>query len=83
VRTLTAPAYNFLLELTREEVENLKSHFATSSWGQGRKALLTSTEQLDRKKRPIEFTGERALGLDQPAQYLYLSTVEYGAEELN
>jgi hypothetical protein len=35
---------DFLLELTREEVENLKSHFATSSWGGRRKLPLAFTE---------------------------------------
>jgi hypothetical protein len=35
---------DFLFELTRAELENLKSHFATSSWGGRRKLPLAFTE---------------------------------------
>jgi hypothetical protein len=35
---------DFLLELTRDEVVNLKSHFATSSWGGRRSQPLAFTE---------------------------------------
>jgi hypothetical protein len=35
---------DFLVELTAREFENLKSHFATSSWGGRRKAPLAFTE---------------------------------------
>jgi hypothetical protein len=35
---------DFLLELTAEEFANLKSHFATSSWGGRRKPPLAFTE---------------------------------------
>jgi hypothetical protein len=35
---------DFLFELTAEEVANLKSHFATSSWGGRRKLPLAFTE---------------------------------------
>jgi ORF6N domain len=35
---------DFLLELTAEEFTNLKSHFATSSWGGRRKLPLAFTE---------------------------------------
>jgi hypothetical protein len=35
---------DFLFELTARELDNLKSHFATSSWGGRRKAPLAFTE---------------------------------------
>jgi hypothetical protein len=35
---------DFLLELTRDEVVNLRSHFATSSWGGRRSQPLAFTE---------------------------------------
>jgi hypothetical protein len=35
---------DFLFELTTEEFANLKSHFATSSWGGRRKLPLAFTE---------------------------------------
>lgn len=36
---------NFMFQLTKEECDNLKSHFATSSWG-------------DRRKLPYAFKAE-------------------------
>ena len=35
---------NFIFQLTKEEFENLKSHFATSSWGGRRKLPYAFTE---------------------------------------
>ena len=36
---------DFMLQLTKKEFENLKSHFATSSWGGTRKLPMVFTEQ--------------------------------------
>ena len=36
---------DFMFQLNKEEFENLKSHFATSSWGGTRKLPLAFTEQ--------------------------------------
>jgi hypothetical protein len=35
---------DFILEMTNEEISNLKSHFATSSWGGRRRLPLAFTE---------------------------------------
>jgi len=36
---------DFMIQLSKEEFDNLKSHFATSSWGGRRKPPLAFTEQ--------------------------------------
>jgi hypothetical protein len=43
---------DFLFELTTEEFSNLKSHFATSSWGGRRKLPLAFTEHGSTSKQP-------------------------------
>lgn len=45
---------DFLLELTVEEFANLKSHFATSSWGGRRKPPLAAAERGRRPEGPLD-----------------------------
>lgn len=45
MRNIERLPYNFMFQLAKEEVLNLKFHFGTSSWGGTRKLPRAFTEQ--------------------------------------